>query len=89
MTRRDKDAPGQPQTLLRTVPAIFGLAALAGFSGIRWWGVGVGEAEKLGKAQPGTDAAMVASFWVAIAGLVGLATTWFLRVVFRVTRDYG
>lgn len=39
-----------------------------------WWGVGFDEAETLGMATPSTDAAMVASFWIAVGGLVGLVT---------------
>ena len=90
MTRRADRALGRRPTLLGTVTAIFGLAALAGFSGVWWWwGVGFEEAETLGMARPGTDALMVASFWVAIAGLAGLAAAWLLHVVSRVTRGHG
>lgn len=54
--------------------AVFGLTALGGLVGLWWWwGVGFEEAETLGMAKPSTDAAMVSSFWVAIAGIAGLA----------------
>lgn len=62
--------------LLWAVVAAFGVAALGGVAGVWWWwGVGFDEAEALGMAEPSTDAAMVASFWIAVGGLAGLAVT--------------
>lgn len=45
---------------------VFAVATLGGFVGLCWWwGVGFDEAEALGTATALTDAAMVASFWLA------------------------
>lgn len=70
--------------LLSVVAAAFGVAALGGLVGAAWWwGVGFDEAEALGMATPSTDAAMMASLWVAVAGLAGLAVTRVLGSVLR------
>lgn len=62
--------------MLAAVGAIFVVMMLGGAAGVCWWwGVGFDEAERLGMATPSTDAAMVTSFWVALAGAVGLAAT--------------
>lgn len=62
------------RVLFWVAAAAFGVVALAGGVGVWWWwGVGFDEAEALGVAKPSTDTKMVASFWIAMAGLAGLA----------------
>lgn len=62
--------------LVGVLASVFGLMALGGAAGVVWWwGVGFDEAEALGMATASTDRAMVASFWVAVAGVVGLVVT--------------
>ena len=62
--------------LLWTLAVVFGVVALGGVVGVVWWwGVGFDEAEALGVATRSTDAAMVASFWTAVAGFTGLLVT--------------
>jgi hypothetical protein len=62
--------------LLWVVGAICAVAFWSGAVGVWWWaGAGFDEAENLGTARPSTDAAMVASFWIAVAGLVGVTAT--------------
>lgn len=71
-----EDATSRARVLLWVVTAACGVAALGGLAGAWWWwGVGFDEAETLGMATPSTDAALVASFWIAVAGLAGLAIT--------------
>lgn len=61
------------QALLWILAVAFGVVALGGVAGVVWWwGVGFDEAEALGVATRSTDAAMVASFWTAVAGSAGL-----------------
>jgi hypothetical protein len=63
--------------LLWVVAAISGVAFLGGVVGVAWWwGAGFDEAETLGTARPSTDAAMITSSWIAVAGLVGLCVTF-------------
>lgn len=71
---------------LRVAVAAFGVTALGGVVGVWWWwwwGVGFDEAETLGMAKISTDAAMVTSFWVAVAGFAGLAVVVVLAVLVR------
>lgn len=64
------------RVLLWTLTVVFGVVALGGVVGVvRWWGVDFDEAEALGVATRSTDAAMVASFWTAVAGFTGLLVT--------------
>lgn len=71
-----EDGTRRAQVLLWAVAAAFGVAALGGLARVWWWwGVGFDEAETLGMAKPSTDAAMVASLWIAMAGFAGLAVT--------------
>ena len=70
------------RVLLWAAGSAFGVLALGGLVGLWWWwGVGFDEAERLGTATAATDAAMVASFWVAVVGLVGLALTGVVAAV--------
>lgn len=64
------------RVFLVTLAAVFWVLALGGGVGVVWWwGVGFDEAEALGVATRSTNAAMVASFWTAVAGVVGLVVT--------------
>jgi ABC-type Fe3+ transport system permease subunit len=79
-----EDRTPRARVLLWVVTAAFGVAALAGPVGVWWWwGVGFDEAESFGVAKPSTDAAMVTSFWIAVAGLAGLALTGVLAAASR------
>lgn len=64
------------RAFLVTLAVVSWVLALAGGVGmVWWWGVGFDEAEALGVATRSTDAAMVASLWTAVAGVVGLVVT--------------
>ena len=64
------------RAFLVTLAVVSWVLALAGGVGVVWWwGVGFDEAEALGVAMRSTNAAMVASFWTAVAGAVGLVVT--------------
>ena len=69
------------RVLFWVVAAAFGVVILSGAMGVWWWGVGFDEAETLGMAKPSTDAAMIASFWIAMAGLALLAVTGVVAAV--------
>lgn len=61
------------------------IAALAGLAGLWWWwGVGFEEADAYGMATTSTDNKMVASFWIAVVGLLGAVVTGVLAL-----RDWG
>jgi hypothetical protein len=64
------------RVFLVTLAVVFWVLALSGGVGVVWWwGVGFDEAEALGVATGSTNAAMVVSFWTAVAGVVGLVVT--------------
>lgn len=72
------------RVLLVTLAVGFWVLALGGGVGVVWWwGVGFDEAEALGVATPSTNAAMVASFWTAVAGFVGLLVTGLCAMYLR------
>lgn len=62
--------------LFWTFVMIFGVMTLADAVGVFWWwGVGFDEAEAVGMATSSTDPKMVASLWIAVAGVAGLIAT--------------
>ncbi|GAB3251467.1 hypothetical protein GCM10027425_09400 [Alteromonas gracilis] len=74
----DPNPERRARVLLATFTMAFGLVAVGGVLGaVWWWGVGFDEAEARGMATRSTDAAMVASFWTAVAGSTGLLVTGF------------
>lgn len=76
------DGTRRSRVLIWILVAAFGVAVLGGLVGVSWWwGVGFDEAETLGTARSSTDAAMVASFWIAVTGLAGLAITAIVAAV--------